>query len=102
MPLPRYASLMASNPASPVSQTISNSTLASLRVATIARHGTDSLMFTVPVVTYGVFRYLFLVYRKSEGGDPAKLLFRDVPLVLSGILYVAVVLAILGNAHGSN
>jgi len=62
---------------------------------TVARHGTDRLMYTVPVVTYGVFRYLFLVYRKSEGGDPARLLFRDLPLVLSGVIYVALVLVLL-------
>ena len=65
---------------------------------TVARHRTEQLMLTVPFVCYGVFRYLFLVYSKSEGGDPAKLLFRDVPLVLSGLLYVAVVLLILGAA----
>jgi decaprenyl-phosphate phosphoribosyltransferase len=64
---------------------------------TIERHGTEQLMLTVPFVCYGVFRYLFLVYSKSEGGDPAKLLFRDVPLVLAGIMYVAVVLLILGS-----
>ena len=62
---------------------------------TIARHGTDQLMFTVPVVTYGVFRYLYLVYRKSEGGDPAKLLFRDTPLILSGGIYVLLVFLLL-------
>ena len=66
---------------------------------TIERHHTDQLTLTVPFVCYGVFRYLFLVYRKSEGGDPAKLLFRDVPLVLSGMLYVGVVLFILGSAQ---
>lgn len=65
---------------------------------TVARHNTDQLTLTVPFVCYGVFRYLFLVYRKSEGGDPSKLLFRDAPLVLSGALYVATVLAVLGNA----
>ena len=62
---------------------------------TIRRHGTDALMYTVPVVTYGVFRYLYLVYRKSEGGDPAKLLFRDLPLVCSGLVYVALVWLLL-------
>ena len=54
-------------------------------------------MLTVPFVCYGVFRYLFLVYNKREGGDPAKLLFRDFPLVLAGLLYVVVVLLILGT-----
>ena len=67
---------------------------------TFDRHHTYRLTYTVPFVCYGVFRYLFLVYRKHEGGDPAKLLFRDLPLVLSGGLYVAVVLLVLGNAPG--
>ena len=61
---------------------------------TIDKHG-DVLIYTIPVVTYGVFRYLFLVYRKSEGGDPAKLLFRDLPLVISGVVYVALVWLLL-------
>ena len=66
---------------------------------TIARHRTDALMYTVPFVTYGVFRYLFLVYRRSEGGDPSKLLFRDPPLAVSGVCYLAVVLFVL---HGKS
>lgn len=57
---------------------------------TKAVHGTADLMFTVPFVVYGVFRYLFLVYRRDEGGDPARLLFKDVPLLLSGVLYLMV------------
>lgn len=64
---------------------------------TIVRHGTDALMYTVPFVTYGVFRYLFLVWRRSEGGDPSKLLFEDPPLVISGLGYLALVLYVL---HG--
>ncbi|MCR9246194.1 MAG: decaprenyl-phosphate phosphoribosyltransferase [bacterium] len=62
---------------------------------TVSRHGSDRLMYTVPIVVYGVFRYLFLVYRKSEGGDPARLLFRDVPLVLSGLLYGIAIVVLL-------
>ena len=44
------------------------------------------------------FKTFLRDYNKSEGGDPAKLLFRDVPLVLSGLLYVGVVLFILSAA----
>lgn len=62
---------------------------------TVARHGTDALMFTVPVVTYGVFRYLFLVYQRSEGGDPARLLFSDPPLIAAGLAYLALVVSLL-------
>jgi hypothetical protein len=44
---------------------------------TIAKHGTSSLAYTVPFVIYGMFRYLFLLYRRSGGGDPAATLLRD-------------------------
>ena len=67
---------------------------------TVKVHGTDRLMFTVPFVTYGVFRYLFLVYRRSEGGDPASLLFRDVPLLVSGVAYATLVVVVLRTAGG--
>lgn len=68
---------------------------------TVATHGSDRLMFTVPIVTYGVFRYLFLVYRRSEGGDPAQLLFRDLPLVASGLLYAVLVVVLLRAPLGA-
>lgn len=56
-----------------------------------------SMMLTVPVVLYGVFRYLFLLRAGDAGGTPEELLFRDRPLLLSvaawsvlavGILYL--------------
>lgn len=68
---------------------------------TVATHGSDRLMYTVPIVTYGVFRYLFLVYRRREGGDPAQLLFRDLPLVVSGLAYAALVVLLLRGMPGA-
>ncbi len=41
-----------------------------------------AMMFTIPFVLYAVFRYLYLVYRKSEGGDPVEALFADRPLLI--------------------
>lgn len=48
---------------------------------------TDRMKYTVPFVVFGVFRYLFLVHHRGEGADPARLLFKDPQLVLSGILW---------------
>ena len=48
---------------------------------TIALHGTDRLMLTVPFVLYGLFRYLRVVYSKGGGGDPAWELLRDPHLI---------------------
>ena len=39
-----------------------------------------SFMLTIPAVVYGVFRYLYLVHVKGEGGAPDELVLRDRPL----------------------
>jgi len=41
------------------------------------------LVWTVPFVVYGIFRYLFLVHMRSEGGDPTRLLLKDLPTLLN-------------------
>lgn len=46
-----------------------------------------AMMFTIPFVLYGVFRYLYLVYRKGEGGNPEDLLFADRPFFLCILLW---------------
>ena len=46
-----------------------------------------AMMFTIPFVLYGVFRYLYLVYRKGEGGNPEDLLFSDRPFFLCILLW---------------
>ncbi len=44
---------------------------------TVARYGTRALFWTLPFVVYGLFRYLYLIYNRGEGGDPTKLLLKD-------------------------
>jgi 4-hydroxybenzoate polyprenyltransferase len=51
------------------------------------------LVATLPFVIFGVFRYLFLVYRRDEGGSPTSTLLRDVPILVNAALYGAVVFA---------
>ncbi len=62
---------------------------------TVAKFGTNNLMLTVPFVLYGVYRYLYLVYRKEMGGAPEKVLLTDVPLMVDGLLWAASVVAVL-------
>lgn len=42
--------------------------------------GTDKLYLTIPFVLFGIFRYLYLVHQKEEGGNPTQLLLSDRPL----------------------
>ena len=39
------------------------------------------MMATIPFVMYGIFRYLYLVYKREEGGSPDELVTRDKPLL---------------------
>ena len=49
-----------------------------------------SMMLTIPFVLYGIFRYLYLVHVRGEGGSPEDVLLKDVPLMLDILLWVAV------------
>ncbi len=55
---------------------------------TVTKFGTDELIYTVPFVIYGIFRYLYLVHQKSGGGTPEYLLLRDKPLLLDILLWI--------------
>ena len=46
-------------------------------------------------MAYGLFRYLYLVYRKGEGGSPELLLIKDPGLILCILGWVGTSLAIL-------
>ncbi|MCB1136765.1 MAG: decaprenyl-phosphate phosphoribosyltransferase, partial [Chlamydiia bacterium] len=51
--------------------------LYTMSAETIIMHETDQLIYTVPAVTYGLFRYLFLLHGENQGDDPSRTLFRD-------------------------
>jgi 4-hydroxybenzoate polyprenyltransferase len=55
----------------------------------------DLMMVTIPFVIYGLFRYLYLIHVRGEGGAPDELLLRDLPLLLSVALWGLVAVAIL-------
>lgn len=41
------------------------------------------LMITVPIVIYGVMRYLYDIYEKKEGESPERVLLSDTPLLIA-------------------
>jgi 4-hydroxybenzoate polyprenyltransferase len=55
---------------------------------TVLRFGSQRLIITIPFVMYGVFRYLYLIYVQNKGGDPTKLLVRDIPTIINGVFWI--------------
>ena len=53
------------------------------------------MMATIPLVVYGIFRYLYLIHVRGEGSAPDELLFKDPPLLLTVVLYGLTAAAIL-------
>jgi 4-hydroxybenzoate polyprenyltransferase len=54
-----------------------------------------SMMLTIPVVMYGLFRYLFLVREGDIGGAPEELLFRDRPLLAAVVVWAVLAVTTL-------
>lgn len=65
--------------------------LYTMSAETITKFQTDNLKYTIPFVLYGIFRYLYLIHQKSEGGSPEKILLNDRPLLINIILYLLTV-----------
>lgn len=55
------------------------------------------MMLTIPLVIYGIFRYLYIIHIRNQGGFPEKILFSDKPILLTVILYGFSVFIILSN-----
>ena len=62
---------------------------------TVALHGSDDLIYTLPFVVYGIFRYLFLLHRRDKGNDTAKDLVQDRHLLVTVAAWVGTTLWVL-------
>ncbi len=60
------------------------------------------LMVTIPFVLYGLFRYLYVIYRTGGGGAPEDVLVGDRPLQAAVLLWIVTCILILylGEAPG--
>jgi 4-hydroxybenzoate polyprenyltransferase len=59
--------------------------------ATVQKFNTTNLIYTVPLVIFGLFRYMYLVIMRNKGGSPSEVLMSDLPLAIDIVLWVAVV-----------
>lgn len=53
------------------------------------------MMFTIPIVLYGLFRYLYLIKVKNFGGAPEEILLSDHPIQIAITLWIATVIIVI-------
>jgi 4-hydroxybenzoate polyprenyltransferase len=64
-------------------------------------HESQLFMITIPFVVYGIFRYLYLVYKQDLGESPEEVLLKDKPMIINILLWVLISIAILAFEHGA-
>jgi 4-hydroxybenzoate polyprenyltransferase len=82
-----------------VAVTILSYSIYTIWPSTVAHFGTENLVYTIPLVFYGLSRYLYLVLQEDKGGDPSEMLLTDRSISLTVILWIAVVAWILYRAQ---
>lgn len=71
--------------------------LYTLAPETVIKFNTRYLIFTVPFVIYGIFRYLYITYRKLEADIPEKIILTDLPLQICLFLWAVSCIVILAT-----
>jgi 4-hydroxybenzoate polyprenyltransferase len=69
--------------------------LYTISAETVAKFGTEHLIWTAGFVLYGIFRYLYLVHQKGKGGSPEEMILQDRPLLVNIVLWIAAVVLII-------
>jgi 4-hydroxybenzoate polyprenyltransferase len=57
--------------------------------------GNHRLMITIPLVLYGMSRYLYLMYMRMEGGSPEEVLLRDRHMLGTVVLCTVLIIIVL-------
>jgi 4-hydroxybenzoate polyprenyltransferase len=78
------------------SGTLISYSLYTISPQTILLHGSADLVYTVPIVTYALFRYLYLLDAQHAAEDPTRMLMTDRHLQVAALGWLAAVMWILG------
>lgn len=75
--------------------------LYSVSPETVAKYNTQDLVYTIPLVLYGIFRYLYLMYQSPGERNPTEAILRDPPFLINMVLWgLAVVWIVYGGGLG--
>jgi 4-hydroxybenzoate polyprenyltransferase len=72
--------------------------LYTLAPETVNKFGTRNMIYTIPFVIYGIFRYLYITFQKVETDIPERVLINDLPLQLCLLAWIASCVLILASA----
>ncbi|MGC9319461.1 MAG: decaprenyl-phosphate phosphoribosyltransferase, partial [Armatimonadota bacterium] len=67
---------------------------------TVQQMGDTRLMYTIPFVIYGLFRYFYLMHRQGAGGAPDRTLLTDRPLLANVAAYALTAALLIYTANG--
>lgn len=62
---------------------------------TVRLFGTQHLIYSIPFVYYGIFRYLWLIHKMNRDGDPTSVLLSDEKMQINIILWGLVCIAVI-------
>jgi 4-hydroxybenzoate polyprenyltransferase len=62
---------------------------------TAERLGTPLLIWTVPLVLFGIFRFLFLLYQRESVRNPTEAILHDPPFLINVVLWAALVVGLI-------
>ena len=65
---------------------------------TVERFHTRYLVYTIPLVLFGIFRYLYLIYQKTTDANPTEAILSDPPFLINMVLWAAAVMWIVYGA----
>ncbi len=75
--------------------TVTTYALYTLADTTVVQFHTNALIYTVPFVLFGIFRYLYLIYQCGGGGKPEEAILTDLPLLGAVLLWITTVVALV-------
>lgn len=73
---------------------VTSATIMSYSLYTATTGPNNAMMWTIPFVIYGIFRYLYLVHMKEGGGSPEKVLLDDKHILGTVVLFALAVVII--------